>query len=149
MRSKAKTVTQYLAALPADRRKAMQRVRAAIRKHLPRGYEETMQYGMMSYAVPLSLYPPGYHCKKDEPLPFICLASQKNHMAIYMFCLYVNSKDEASLRAAYKASGKTLDMGKSCIRFKKVEDLALDVIGKAIAGMPVKKFIQVYEATRA
>ena len=146
MQSKAKTVSQYLAELPADRRKAIEQVRAVIRKHLPKGYEEIMQYGMIGYAVPLKLYPAGYHCKKDEPLPFILLASQKNNMALYMFCMYLDEKDAARFRDEYKASGKKLDMGKSCIRFKKVEDLALDVIGKAIAAKPVKKHIQIYES---
>jgi len=148
MQSKAKTVTQYLAELPADRRKAIEQVRAMIRKHLPKGYEEMMQYGMIGYAVPLKLYPPGYHCKKDEPLPFLSLASQKNNMALYMFCLYVDEKDRAQFQKEYKASGKKLDMGKSCIRFKKPEDLALDVIGRFIARVPVKKHIEVYEKAR-
>jgi len=145
MQSKAKTVTQYLAELPAERRKAIEQVRTVIRKHLPKGYEEIMQYGMIGYAVPLKLYPPGYHCKKDEPLPFLCLASQKNNMALHMFCLYLDEKDKAQFQKEYKASGKKLDMGKSCIRFKKTEDLALDVIGKAIARHPVKKHIAIYE----
>lgn len=148
MQSKAKTVSQYLAALPADRRKAIEQVRAIIRKHLPKGYEEIMQYGMIGYAVPLSIYPPGYHCRKDEPLPFVSLASQKNNMAIYMFCLYMNKQDQARFQKEYKASGKKLDMGKSCIRFQKPEDLALDVIGKAISRHPVKKHIEVYEKAR-
>jgi hypothetical protein len=148
MQSKAKSVSQYLAELPADRRKAIEQVRVVIRKHLPKGYEEIMQYGMIGYAVPLSIYPPGYHCAKDTPLPFISLASQKNFMALYLFCLYMNKKDQAWFKKEYKASGKKLDMGKSCIRFKKPEDLALDVIGKAIARMPVKKHIEIYEKAR-
>jgi len=148
MQSKAKTVTQYLAELPADRRKAIEQVRNVILKNLPKGYEEMMQYGMIGYAVPLSLYPPGYHCKKDEPLPFLSLASQKNNMALYMFCLYVDEKDKTQFQKEYKASGKKLEMGKSCIRFKKPEDLALDVIGKVIARMPVKKHIEIYEKAR-
>jgi hypothetical protein len=145
MQSKAKTVSQYLAELPADRRKAIEQVRKMILKNLPKGYEEIMQYGMIGYAVPLSLYPQGYHCRKDEPLPFISLASQKNNLAIYMFCLYLDKKDAARFQKEYEASGKKLDMGKSCIRFKKPEDLALDVIGKAIARSPVKKHIEIYE----
>ena len=148
MQSKAKTVSAYLAELPADRRKSIEQVRKVILKSLPKGYEEMMQYGMIGYAVPLSLYPQGYHCKKDEPLPFISLASQKNNMAIYFFCLYQNAAEKAQFVKEYKASGKTLDMGKSCIRFKKPEDLALDVIGKAIARTPVKKFVQTYEKAR-
>lgn len=148
MQSKAKTVSQYLASLPPDRRKAIEQVRAVILKHLPKGYEEGMHYGMIGYAVPLSIYPPGYHCKNGEPLPFLSLASQKNHMALYMFCLYVGEEGQSRFQKEYKASGKKLDMGKSCIRFKKPEDLALDVIGKAIARMPVKKFIEIYEKAR-
>jgi hypothetical protein len=145
MQSKAKTVSRYLAELPADRRKAIEQVRKMILKNLPKGYEEIMQYGMIGYAVPLSIYPAGYHCAKDTPLPFISLASQKNNMALYMFCLYVDKQDAARFQKEYKASGKKLDMGKSCFRFKKLEDLALDVIGKAIARTPVKKHIEVYE----
>jgi hypothetical protein len=145
MQSKAATVSQYLAGLPADRRKAIEQVRAVIRKHLPKGYEEIMQYGMIGYAVPLKIYPAGYHCKADEPLPFISLASQKNHMALYMFCLYLDKSDAARFQKEYRASGKKLEMGKSCIRFKKPDDLALDVIGKAIARVPVKKHIEIYE----
>ena len=145
MQSKAKTVKQYLAELPSDRRKAIEQVRKMILKNLPKGYEEIMQYGMIGYAVPLSIYPQGYHCRKDEPLPFISLASQKNNLAIYMFCLYANEQEKERFEKEYKASGKKLDMGKSCIRFKKPEDLALDVIGKAIASTPVKKHIEVYE----
>lgn len=148
MQSKAKTVSQYLAELPVDRRKAIEQVRKVILENLPKGYEEIMQYGMIGYAVPLSLYPPGYHCKKDEPLPFLSLASQKNFMAVYLFCLYMNKTDQARFQKEYKASGKKLDMGKSCIRFKKPEDLALDVIGKTIARMPVKKHIEIYEKAR-
>ncbi len=147
MQSKAKTASQYLAELPADRRKAIEQVRNVILKNLPKGYEEMMQYGMISYAVPLSIYPPGYHCAKDTPLPFIGLASQKHFMAVYLSC-FMNKKDQAWFKKEYKASGKKLDMGKSCIRFKKPEDLALEVIGKAIARMPVKKFIEVYEKAR-
>ncbi|MCL4523230.1 MAG: DUF1801 domain-containing protein [Acidobacteria bacterium] len=149
MQSKAKTVSQYLAALPADRRKAIEQVRAVIHKHLPKGYEEIMQYGMIGYAVPLKIYPAGYHCKKNEPLPFLLLASQKNHMALHMFCLYLDEKDKAQFQKEYKASGKKLDMGGGCVRFKKPEDLALDVIGKAIARRPVKKHIEVYEKVKS
>lgn len=149
MQSKAKTVTEYLAELPAERRAAIDKVRAMIRKHLPKGYEERIQYGMIGYAVPLKTYPAGYHCKPDEPLPFLFLAAQKNHMALYMFCLYMDKADEARFRKEYKGTGKKLDMGKSCIRFQKPEDLALHVIGKAIARTPVKKFIATYEKARA
>lgn len=145
MQSKASTVTEYLASLPEDRRAAIEAVRKVILKNLPKGYTEGMAYGMIGYAVPLSLYPPGYHCQKNTPLPFVALASQKNHMAVYLCNIYGNKETEAWFRKAYKASGKKLDMGKSCVRFKKLEDLAVDVIGKAIARTPVKEFIRIYE----
>jgi uncharacterized protein YdhG (YjbR/CyaY superfamily) len=145
MQSKAKTVEQYLKSLPEDRRKAIQQVRQTILENLPEGIEEMMQYGMIGYAVPLSVYPPGYHCKKNEPLPYCSLASQKNFMAIYMFCTYMNKADQEWLKKEFKAQGKKLDMGKSCIRFKKIEDLPLDAIGKIIGKPTVKEFIATYE----
>lgn len=148
MQSKARTVAEYLVKLPEDRRKEMQAVRKVIKKHLPKGYVEMMQYGMIGYAVPLKLYPPGYHCRKNEPLPYASLASQKNSMTLYLCSVYQHRGMDAWFRKAYKDSGKKLDMGKSCIHFKKAEDLPLDVVGKAIARLPVKKFIRIYEAAR-
>jgi len=146
MQSKAKTVTQYLAGLPADRREAIKAVRAVILKNLPKGYKEGMQYGMIGYFVPHSVYPPGYHCDPKQPLPFASLASQKNHMAIYLMCLYGNAEHEAWFRKAWAATGKKLDMGKSCVRFKKIDDVALKVIGASIKKVPVKKYIENYES---
>lgn len=148
MQSKAKTVKEYLAELPPERREAIQGVREVILKNLPQGYEETMQYGMIGYVVPHRLYPPGYHCDPKLPLPFACLASQKNYMAIYFMHIYGDREAEAWFRKAYQASGKKLDMGKSCVRFKKLEDLPLEVIGKAAALTPVKKCIERYEKIR-
>jgi hypothetical protein len=145
MQSKAQTVTDYLAELPDDRRAAIEAVRKVIRKNLPKGYEEGMQYGMIGYYVPHTLYPPGYHCDPKQPLPFAGLASQKNHMAVYLTCVYGDEKAEASFRKAWAKTGKKLDMGKSCIRFKKVDDLALDVLGDAIARVPPADYIKRYE----
>jgi hypothetical protein len=146
--SKAKTVDQYLAELPSDRREAINAVRKVILKNLPDGFEETMQYGMISYVVPFTLFPAGYHCDPSQPLCFAGLSSQKNHMAIYLMTIYGNKETEQWFVKAYKASGKKLDMGKSCVRFKKLEDLPLDVIGQAIARVPVEKYIKAYEDTR-
>ncbi len=146
MQSKATTVEAYLAELPDDRRAAISAVRQTILKNLGKGYEEGMQYGMIGYYVPHTLYPAGYHCNPKEPLPFASLASQKNHMAIYLFCLYTDPEHLATFTEAWKATGKRLDMGKSCVRFKKIEDVPLSVLGKAIKGVSVKKFIQHYEA---
>lgn len=140
------SVADYLATLPEDRRRALQAVRKAIKVALPAGYHETIQYGMISYVVPLKLYPQGYLGKPDVPLPFVSLASQKNHMAVYLMCVY--GATEAEFRKAYLATGKKLDMGKSCVRFKKLEDLALGVIADAIRAMPVSEYIEKYESAR-
>jgi uncharacterized protein YdhG (YjbR/CyaY superfamily) len=148
MTSSAKTPAEYLASLPEDRRKALAAVRKTMRAHLPKGYTETMQYGMPSFVVPLKTYPEGYLGKKDVPLPFAAYASQKNHLAVYLLNVYGDPKLEAWFKAAYAKSGKKLDMGKSCIRFKKLEDLPLDVIGQAVAKTSVADFIKAYEAGR-
>lgn len=145
MQSKASTVAQYLKELPADRRAAIEAVRAVIIKNLDPLYEEGMQYGMIGYYVPHSVYPPGYHCDPKQPLPFICLASQKNYMSVYLGCVY-GPEREKPFREAWAKTGKKLDMGKSCVRFKKVEDLALDVIGDTIRRLPARKFIAYYES---
>jgi hypothetical protein len=146
MISKAKTVDKYLAELPEDRRAAIQAVRLVILKNLDKGYEEGMQYGMIGYYVPYKLYPAGYHCDPKQPLPFASLASQKNHMAVYLMCIYGSPKDEEWFRKEWAKTGKKLDMGKSCVRFRKLEDLPLDVIGKAVARVPVKEYIGYYES---
>ena len=141
MKSKASTVEEYLAGLPEDRRTAIQAVRKVILKNLPKGYEEVLQYGVLGYVVPLKVFPSGYLNRKNEPLPYICLASQKNYMSIYMMSVYGDA--EAKFRKEYQATGKRLDMGKCCVRFRKLEDLPLDVIGKAIARYPMKKWIEI------
>jgi len=141
MTSNAKTVEEYLRGLPEDRRAAISAVREVILANLPKGYAERMQYGMISYVVPHSIYPAGYHCKPTDPLPYAMLGSQKNHMAIYLMCVYGDAKTEQWFRKAYQASGKKLDMGKSCVRFKKIEDLPLKVIGQVVARVPVKNYI--------
>jgi hypothetical protein len=149
MTSNAKTVAEYLAALPAERKAGVGAVRKAILANLPKGYEETMQYGMICYVVPHSLYPAGYHCDPRQALTYASLASQKSHMAIYLMCAYGNSEMTDWFRKAYSATGKKLDMGKSCVRFKKLEDLALDVIGQAIARVSVEKYIARVESMLA
>lgn len=148
MQSKAKTVKDYLAELPADRREAIQAVREVILRNLDRNYEEGMQYGAIGYYVPHRLYPAGYHCDPSKPLPFAGLGSQKNHMSVGFMCHYYPSDDLKWFQAAWAKTGKKLDMGKCCIRFKKVEDLALDVIGEAVRRVPADRFIEQYEASR-
>ena len=144
MQSKATTIEEYLARLPEDRRDAIAKVRRVILKHLPKGYEEVVQYGMLGYVVPLKAFPSGYLNRKNEPVPYVCLASQKNYMSIYLMSVY--GPGEAEFRKEYAATGKKLNMGKSCVRFKKIDDLALEVIGKAVARLPMKKWIAMCEA---
>jgi|SRR6516162_7348308 hypothetical protein len=141
MQSKAITVEQYLAELPDDRRAAIEAVRRVILENLDKDYEEGMQYGMIGYYVPHRVHPAGYHCDPQQPLPFASLASQKNHMSLYLMCIYGDSEHSRWFRKAWAATGKKLDMGKACVRFKKLEDLALDVIGEAIRRVPAKKYI--------
>ena len=145
MQSKATTVKQYLAELPADRRSAIESVRAVILKNLDPVFEEGMQYGMIGYHVPHKIYPPGYHCDPKLPLPFAGLASQKNHMSVYLGCVYGHGERERWFREAWAKTGKKLDMGKSCVRFKKLDDVALDVIGESIRRVRAREFIKQYE----
>lgn len=145
MQSKAASVQDYLNELPEDRRAAISKVRQVIRKNLPKGIQEGMHYGMIGYFVPHKLYPAGYHCDPKQPLPFASLASQKQYMSVYLCSLYQKPGDEQWIREQFAARGKKLDMGKSCIRFKKIEDLPLDVIGEAIARFPVADYIMQYE----
>jgi hypothetical protein len=146
MQSKAETVDAYLAELPEDRRSAISKVRSVIRKNLPKGFTEVMQYGMIGYVVPHKLYPAGYHCDPKQPLPFACLASQKNHMAVYLMSVYMRPDLLDWFTTEYKASGKKLDMGKSCVRFKRIEDLPLDVVGRAFAKLSLADYVALYES---
>ncbi len=147
MASQAKTVHEYLAGLPEDRRAAIEAVRSVILKNLPAGYEEAMQYGMIAYVVPHSLYPAGYHCDPSQPLIYAMMGSQKNHMALYLMSAYGDAATRDWFIKEYKASGKKLDMGKACLRFKKLEDLPLNVIGRLIARTPAKAYIAGVEET--
>jgi hypothetical protein len=148
MQSKATTVAKYLAELSEDRRAAIQAVREVVLANLDKDYEEGMQYGMIGYYVPHRVYPAGYHCDPRQPLPFAGLASQKNHLALYLMCAYGDSDHAEWFRQAWAKTGKKLDMGKSCIRFRKIEDIALDVIGEAIRRVPAKKYVECCEAAR-
>jgi len=145
----ASSPKEYLDQLEPPKKKALAAVRRVIKKNLPEGYKEVMQYGMISYVVPLKLYPDGYLNDKKTPLPYVSLGAQKNHMAIYMSCIYADEKLCSWFQREYAKTGKKLDMGKSCIRFKKIEDIPLDVLGKAVAKISVKKFITIYEKGRS
>lgn len=149
MQSKATTVAQYLAELPPDRRAAIAAVRKVILANLDADYEEGMQYGMIGYGVPHRVFPPGYHCDPRQPLPFAGLASQKNHMALYLMAVGGDDGEGERFRAAWVKSGKKLEKGTSCIRFGKIEDLALDVIGDAIRRMPARAWVERYQKARA
>lgn len=146
MQSKATTVAAYLNELPADRRAAIEAVRNVILANLDKDYEEGMQYGMIGYYVPHRVYPAGYHCDPKQPLPFANLASQKNYMSIYLMGVYGSSGLAQWFNQAWAASGKKLDMGKCCVRFKKIEDVALDVIAEAIRRQTTAKYVEQYES---
>jgi hypothetical protein len=157
MKTGAKTVAAYLASLPEDRRTAIAAVRDVIRKNLDAAYEEGIQYGMIGYYVPHAVYPRGYHVDPKLPLMFAALASQKNHMALYFMGLYCGctekpgglTDDAKWFRDTWARTGKKLDMGKSCLRFKKLDDLALDLVGEAIRRIPARKYIAQYESVLA
>lgn len=143
MPSRPVSVDEYLAGLTVDRRAAVDEVRMMFRQYLDPRYAEVMQYGMIGYVVPHELYPAGYHYNPKEPLPFAGLASQKNHLSLYLMCAYGDVENE--FKARYQQTGKKLDMGKACIRFKSPSDLALDVIGEFIREYPVERWIELYE----
>ena len=144
-RSNATTVAQYLAELPADRRKELATVRKVLLKHLPKGYKETMGWGMISYSIPLVDYPNTYN---GQPLCYAALAAQKNFSTLYLMGAYASSPQYHALKAAYQKAGKKFDMGKSCLHFKRAEDLELNAIAKLIAATPPKKFIAYFEKYR-
>lgn len=144
-----KSVEAYLSALPADRREALQAIRETILANLDPKFAEGIQYNMVGYFLPHSEYPAGYHCDPKQPLPFASIASQKNHMAIYLFCIYTTEGEPERFAEEWKATGKKLDMGKSCVRFKKLEDVPLKVLGKAIKRATARKFVKAYEDSLA
>jgi len=141
MQSKAKTVAEYIASLPEGRRGAIKAVRDVVRKHMPEGYNEGIEYGHISWSVPLSVYPDTYN---GEPLCYAALASQKNHMALYLMCAYADGPIKQRLVAGFKAAGKKLDMGKACIRFRRLEDLPLEALGEAVRRVPAKAYVARY-----
>jgi len=146
MQSKATTVDEYMEQLPEERKAAMKKLRAVIKKHLPKGFQECMGYGMMGYVVPHSKYPGGYHCNPKDPLPFLALASQKNFIAVYHMGIYSDPKLLQWFQEAHaKASMKKLDMGKSCIRYKKPEDIPFELVGELVSKMTPDDWIARYE----
>jgi uncharacterized protein YdhG (YjbR/CyaY superfamily) len=145
MKSKATTVAAYLKELPAERRAVIAAVRKTIRAHLPRGYTEGMAWGMIGYEIPLNRFA---NTHNGKPLLYAALAAQKNNYAVYMMCVYTDPKSLTRLKDSYKKAGKRLDMGKGCVRFKKLEDLPLDVVGEIIGSMSVDEYLEHYKASR-
>ncbi|HSN59574.1 MAG TPA: DUF1801 domain-containing protein [Ferruginibacter sp.] len=146
MQSKASTIKQYLEELPEERKIPMDKLRKAIKKNLPKGFKEVMSYGMIGYVVPHSIYPAGYHCDPKLPLPFMCLASQKNFIAVYHMGVYSDPKllNWFTSEYAKRAKGK-MDMGKSCMRFKKPENIPFDLVGELSSKITVEEWIATYE----
>ena len=146
MQSKAGSVKEYLKEVPDERKKYFNKLRDTIRAHLPEGFQEEMSYGMIGYVVSHSMYPDGYHSSPDLPLPFVNIASQKNHIALYHMGLYANPGILNWFVNEYpKHSRLKLDMGKSCIRFKKPEHMPFELIGQLMEKMTVKEWITIYE----
>ncbi len=146
MQSDARTPDQYIAELPNDRRKVIERLRKVSRDNLPEGFKEVMGYGMMGYVVPHELYPNGYHCDPKQPLPFYGFASQKNSVNIYHMAVYADKKlNDWFVSEFPKHSKARLDMGKSCVRFKKLDDIPYDLIGKLLSKVTVEDWISMYE----
>lgn len=146
MQSRATSIEQYLAELPDDRRPVMEKLHKVVKKNLPKGFKEQMAYGMICYVVPHSKYPAGYHCTPELPLPFMSIASQKNFIAVYHMGIYSSKPllDWFTEAYAEQVPGK-LDMGKSCLRFKKVDKLPFDLIGELASKMTPDEWIAVYE----
>ena len=146
MQSAATTVNEYLSELPDDRKAAMTKLHKAFKKHLPKGFVETMSYGMITYCVPHKLYPNGYHCNPKQPLPFMSIASQKQFIAVYHMGIYANPVLLQWFTDAYaKHSTSKLDMGKSCMRFKKMEQIPFDLLSELASKMTVEDWITCYE----
>ena len=144
-RSAASTVEQYLNELAPDRREAIETVRGVVLDNLPEGYDESMNWGMISWEIPLERYPKTYN---KQPLMYAALASQKNYMSLYLMCIYTHDGTQTEFERRFKESGKKLNMGKSCVRFKKVDDLPMDLIAETIASTSVDEYIRSYEAAR-
>jgi hypothetical protein len=146
MQSKATTVPQYIDSLPVDRKKVIIAMRKSILKNLPKGFEEVMSYGMIGYVVPHKIYPAGYHCDPKLPLPFISTASQKNYISLYHMGLYEGELLDWFKEEWKEVSTKKLDMGKCCVRFKKPEDVPVDLIGELVSKVTPKQWIDYYES---
>ena len=146
MQYKANTPEEYIAQIPEERKEPIKKLQQVIKENLPKGFEETIQYGMIGYVVPHSIYPDGYHCTPDTPLPFMSIASQKNFIAVYSSGLYAKKELMDWFVGEYpKHCKRKLDIGKNCIRFKKIEEIPYGLIGELASKMSVKEWISIYE----
>lgn len=145
VKSEAASVTDYLGELSPERRETLVAVRDVILEHLPTGYEEVMDFGMISYVIPLTAYPTTYN---KHPLMYAALSSQKNYCSVYLMNIYGKPELMDWFEAEYRASGKRMDIGKACVRFKSLDDLPLELVGQAIARTSVAEYIELYEASR-
>jgi hypothetical protein len=143
--SNAVTIREYLSSLPHDRQKVVSKIREVVLEHLPRGYVESISYNMIRYTVPLEKYPNTYN---GQPLCYAAIAAQKRHYAVYLMGAYSDPHQAAWIAAEFKKRGKKLDMGKSCLRFRTLDDIPLDVLGQAIARLPPPAFIRLHEQAR-
>lgn len=140
------TVAEYIASLPEDRRKTVRALRALLNRRMPKGYRESLAWGAITWSIPLETYPDTYN---GQPLGYAALASQKNHIGLYLMCVYGDSAERRKLEDGFRDAGKKVHMGKSCVRFRTLDDLPLDVIGDAVARVPPRKYIEVYERSRS
>jgi uncharacterized protein YdhG (YjbR/CyaY superfamily) len=146
MQSKAKTVEQYIAELPPERQEQIETVRRVILENIPEGYEEVMNWGMITYQVPLEIYPNTYN---KQPLMYTALSSQKNHMSVYLTGIYMDEEERAAFEDQYRATGKRYDVGQSCVRFRKLDDLPLELIGEVISRYSVEEYVQKFKEIRS
>ena len=145
MSGTGQTVAQFLAQLPAERRREVRRLRALIRRHLPAGYEEAVSRGLLVYQVPLARYPDTYN---GHPLWYVALGSEKSYLSLHLMGVYASPELRRRLADGFTAAGKKLDMGKACVRFRKADDLALGVIGEIVAALPLEKWVAIARASR-
>ena len=149
MRIEADTPKEYIPQLPPERQKVLRKLRATVRKHIPKGFKETMQYAMISWVVPHSIYPAGYHCDPTQPLPFVSIASQKNYVALYHMGIYAMPALLAWFKEEYPHHCSTkLDMGKSCIRFKKLDDVPYELIGQLMTKLTTDDIVSIHDSFR-
>ncbi len=146
MRIEAKNPEDYISKLPEERKEVIEKLRTTITENLPADFTEAMSYGMIGYVVPHSVYPPGYHCDPKLPLPFVSIASQKNFVALYHMGIYANPELMEWFVSEYpKHCKRKLDMGKSCIRFKKMDDIPYELVGQLISKMTAEEWVDIYE----